>query len=526
MLTCLKLRQTACLAGGFALLAGCTSVGPDYVRPGSPLGPAWYQAESAGFATTPQEEAAWWKLFGDPELDRLVELAQSSNNTLELAGLRVLESRATLAIATGLQYPQSQLMAGGATALSASENAANTAAGDLDYIQYDLGVAATWEFDFWGKYRRGIEAADAAYRAAIASYDEATVLLTGQVVLAYLTIRTIEEQIRITRDNVASQQRSFDIVDVQFENGETSELDVLQAKTLLLSTQAAMPALEAQLASAKHALSVLLGVAPVSTAALLASDGSIPDIPGELAVGIPADLLRQRPDVRQAEYVAMAANAGVGVAEADLYPSFTLSGSLGLVAADNTNTTRSGESGIGEIFNGDSLTWSAGPGFVWPFLNYGRIRNNVRVQDARLQQALTAYRETVLQAAREVEDAIASLNGARAQHRILAESVVVAERANEVALLRFREGFADYQRVLDAQTALFAQQGRLVSSTSDMAAGLVSLYLALGGGWQMAHGYRQIVPESTLETMRERTHWGDLLEDVATETESEAEETR
>lgn len=498
-------------------MASCTAVGPDYERPTSPLAPDWYEAETRGFATTPQDEAEWWRLFGDPELDRLVRLAQTSNNTLELAGLRILESRAALGIATGLQYPQSQVLAGGASGISASENAANTAAGDLEYLQYDLGIAATWEIDFWGRFRRGIEAADAAYRSTLASYDEVTVLVTGQVVLTYLAIRTIEEQVRITRDNIASQQRSFDIVDVQFKNGETSELDVLQARTLLLSTMAAVPALEAQLATARHALRVLLGDAPAATDDVLSPDGSIPDIPEELAVGIPADLLRQRPDIRQAEFLAMAANASVGLAEADLYPRFTISGSLGLVAADNTETTRSGETGFGELFKGDSLTWSAGPGFVWPFLNYGRIRNNVRVQDARLQQALTAYRETVLQAAREVEDAIANLNGARRQFQILEQSVAVAERASEVALVRFTEGFSGYQRVLDAQTALFAQQGRLVSSKSEMAAALVSLYLALGGGWQTEAG-RQIVPETTLDAMRERTNWGDLLYEPPPET--------
>jgi hypothetical protein len=222
---------------GMLCLAACTSVGPEYSRPESPLGPDWYQEELAGLSTSPLEEVAWWKRFGDPELDRLVERALAENNTLEIAGLRVLESRAQLGIATGLQYPQSQVMAGGATGVSASNNAANTAAGDLEYVQYDLGAAVTWEIDFWGRYRRGIEAADALYLQSLAARDELTVLVASQVALAYLTLRTIEDQIRITLDNVASQQRSFDIVDVQFRNGDTSELDVLQAQTLLLSNR-------------------------------------------------------------------------------------------------------------------------------------------------------------------------------------------------------------------------------------------------------------------------------------------------
>lgn len=518
--------RIALLAGmttSTALFTACTTVGPDYVRPASPLGPDWYQAEIDGLAPSPQRESDWWKLFGDPELDRLIDTALATNNTLEIAGLRVLESRARLGIATGSQYPQTQVIAGGATAVSGSEGAANTAAGDLEFVQYDVGVAATWEPDFWGRYRRAIEAADASYRASLAAYDETTVLVAAQVALAYLAIRTVEEQIRITKDNVATQQRSLEIVDVQFQNGNSSELDVLQARTLLLSTQATLPALEARLAQARHALSVLLGLPPGSTAALPAHDAPIPSVPGELAIGIPADLLRQRPDVRRAEYLAMAANASVGLAEADLYPSFTLSGSLGFVAADDTNTTRSGQTGIDQLFDGDSLAWSAGPAFVWPFLNYGRIRNNVRVQDARLQQALTVYRETVLQAAREVEDALAAFEGARHQYRILAETVAVAERANEVALLRFSEGFADYQRVLDAQTALFAQQGRRVASLGDQAQALVSLYLALGGGWQ-SRGAGARIPDGTLELMRERTDWGSLPDDIERDTLIEAEE--
>ncbi|HEX5788763.1 MAG TPA: efflux transporter outer membrane subunit [Woeseiaceae bacterium] len=509
----MRCTRTWCAVCALAGLSACATVGPDYEQPASPLGPDWYQAEVAGLSTSPQEEAAWWKLFGDPELDRFVERALAESNTLEIVGLRVLESRAALGIATGLQYPQTQVAAGGATGVSASESAANTAAGDLDYVQYDLGISATWEIDFWGRYRRGIEAADALYRESLATQDEATVLVAAQVAFAYLAVRTIEDQIRITYDNIASQQRSVEIVDVQFRNGETSELDVLQARTLLLSTQATLPVLQAELAQAQHALAVLVDLPPGGLAAQWIANTSIPDVPEALAIGIPAELLRQRPDVRAAEYRAMAANASVGVAEADLYPSFTLSGSVGLVAAGSTDTTRTGESGVGELFSSDSLTWSAGPAFVWPFLNYGRIRNNVRVQDARLQQALVAWRESVLQAAREVEDALVELNGARQQHELLMETVTVAERATDVALLRFQEGFADYQRVLDAQTALFTQQGRLVGSKGDMAAALVSLYLALGGGWQAHTG--PLVPGSTIETMRERTNWGELLDEPA-----------
>lgn len=504
------------LLAASACLASCAAVGPDYVQPESPLQPDWYEAERAGFDTGPETQVRWWQALGDPVLDQLIELAHAQNNTLKIAGLRVLESRAQLGIALGSRYPQTQAVAGEAVALGASENAANTAAGDLSFTQYSLGVAASWEIDFWGKFRRGIEAADAAFQASVAEYDQVMILLNAQVSGTYLAIRTLEEQLRITRQNVAIQQRSYDIVDVQYRNGSTSELDVLQARTLLMSTKASVPGLETQLRQARHALSTLLGMPPGDLEDLLGTSGAIPKIPAQLAVGLPADMLRRRPDVRQAEYIAMAQNANVGLAEANLYPSFSLSGSFGLVAAGDTSTTRTGKSGLDQLFTADSLTYSIGPSFVWPFLNYGRLKNNVRVQDARLQQALIAYRETVLRAAREVEDAMVALEGAATQDPLLAVTVRSAERSAAVAQLRFNEGFAGYERVLDAQQVLFAQQNRYVTNQSKIVSSFISLYLALGGGWQLAGG--AIVDEQTGKEMSERTDWGDLIPETESET--------
>ncbi len=497
-----------------ALLGGCAMVGPDYKQPVVDIAPDWYEREFAAPIVTADDSKRWWERLNDPELNRLIEIALQANNSLEVAGLRVLESRAQLGIATGAQYPQVQVVAGGATGVRASKNAANTVAGDLRFTQYDAGVTASWELDFWGRFKRGIEAADAAYLGSVAAYDQAVILVTAQVASTYLAIRTLEAQLAITADNIASQQRSYDIVDVQFQNGNTSELDVLQARTQLLSTQAVVPALQADLRQARHALSTLLGKAPGSLREVLTEGGNIPRVPESLALGLPADVLRQRPDVRQAEYLAMAQNANVGLASADLYPSFSIGGSLGLVAAGNTNTTQTGKSGLDQLFSSDSLNYAIGPSFVWTFLNYGRIKNNIRVQDARLQQALVAYREAVIQAAREVEDALVALDGARARDELLAETVSVAGRANDVALLRFREGFADYQRVLDAQQALFAQQGNYVANKSNIVSGFIALYVSLGGGLQLSDGADPVSPvsEESLNAMRDRTDWGDLLD--------------
>jgi NodT family efflux transporter outer membrane factor (OMF) lipoprotein len=342
----------------------------------------------------------------------------------------------------------------------------------------------------------------------MASYDDFLVLLTAQVVQAYTTIRLTEEQLKIARDNIRIQRRSYEIVGVLTRNGDKSALDLQQAYTLLLGTEATVPALEAALQLAKNALSTLLGRQPGDLSDLLDENGELPPLPEELAVGIPADLLRRRPDVRVAELNAMALNAQIGVAKTALYPSFNLTGFLGLAAG-----------GGGALFDSDSVTYSARGNFVWPFFNYGRIRNNIRVQDARLQQALIAYRETVLQAAREVEDAMTSYVGAVEQDGILAETVTSARRSNDLSMLRYQEGFSDYQRVLDAQQSLFVQQGRYVDNRGAAVRAVIDLYKALGGGWEI-HGGRYDVSPETREQMEQRTNWGSYIE---SEDESEDE---
>jgi NodT family efflux transporter outer membrane factor (OMF) lipoprotein len=363
--------------------------------------------------------------------------------------------------------------------------------------------------DFWGRFRRGIEAADADLLASIASYDDAMVLLTAQVADIYALLRSTEEQLRLARDSYEIQKRSFEIAEVLFRNGSSSELDALQAKTQLLGTAAVIPNLELTAQQLRNALAVLLGRTPGNVDDILKGEGDVPEIPDSVSVGIPANMLRQRPDVRRAELQALAQNALVGVAESDLYPSFTLTGSLGLSTTEGSSSV---DGGADQLFNSDSLSYSIGPTFVWPFFNYGRIRNNVRVQDARLQQALIAYRETVIQAAREVEDAMVSYVGTQVQDDILAEGVATARRSAELSLLRYQEGFADYQRVLQAQQALFGQQQRYAANRGEVLRSFVALYRGLGGGWQ-TNSQSEFVDEATRETMQQRTNWGDVLDD-------------
>jgi NodT family efflux transporter outer membrane factor (OMF) lipoprotein len=491
------------------VLAGCAPVGPDFVRPDAAVNDQWSENVRDEFQFVSQDSVTWWQVLEDPILNQLVELTQQQNNNLKVAGLRVLEARAALGIAVGNQYPQSQVVSGSATNISASESNANTTAGDLNYTQYSLGVGASWEIDFWGRFRRGIESADANLLATLASYDDTLVLLTAQVVDTYAVIRTAEEQLRIGKENLALQQRSYDIVEVLYRNGQSNELDVQQAETLLLSTKATIPDFEVTLRKGHHALSALLGMPPADMSALLGA-GGIPVVPEKIMVGVPADLVRQRPDVRRAEMFAIAQNAQVGVAKANLYPSFSIVGSLGLAAAGDTDTTRTGDSGIGELFRSESLTYSIGPSFVWPFLNYGRIKNNVRVQDARLQQALIQYRETVIQAAREVEDAMVAFVGSQQTDEILTAGVISAKRSAVLSMLRYKEGFADYQRVLDSQQRLFGQQQRFVANKGVAVRSIAQVYRALGGGWQNHSG--GFVDEATRIEMEQRIDWGEMLE--------------
>ena len=318
------------LAGAAAALiaaGGCAPVGPDFVRPDVPVQPEWLQSELEEFDTSAPELAEWWEQLNDPVLDQLIELAYERNNSLKIAGLRVIEAQAALNIAVGSQYPQVQVLAGDATAVGTSKNGANGRNTETSFRQANLAGNLSWELDFWGRFRRGVEAADASLLASVADYDDLMVILTASVADAYTIIRTFEEQLRLAQSSLDIQQRSYEIAEVLYRNGVNSELDALQAKTLLLGTEATIPGLRIGLQQAKNGLSVLLGMSPGEVDSMFATMRSLPDVPASFAVGVPADTLRQRPDVRRAELSALAQNALVGVATANLYPSFSLNGS-------------------------------------------------------------------------------------------------------------------------------------------------------------------------------------------------------
>ncbi len=423
-----------------------------------PVADGWTEVGELQLTATQTDHADWWEAFDDPVLDKIINEAYNQNLTLQVAGLRILEARAQLGLALGSAWPQQQQATLGATYSSPSDNTAGSAFLQ-DTWNYNTGVQIGWEIDFWGKFRRGIESADAALLASIADYDTILVTLTADAANLYVIIRTFQERLAIARKNVKIQERSLNIADVRFRNGATTELDVQQAKTLLFSTQATIPALEAGLRQAQNALSTLLGKPPGYVRQMVATEGKIPSPPAQIAVGIPADLLRRRPDVRGAELQAAAQSALIGVAKADFYPSVALLGSIGLSATQSSNTTASGKSGIGEWFTGDSLTFTGGPAVTWNIFNYGQISNNVRTQDARLQQLLVNYQNVVLQAAREVEDSSVGFIRAQEQARYLNESVTAALRSVDLAVIQYRDGAVDYTRVLNTQQSLIAPAG-------------------------------------------------------------------
>lgn len=479
-------------------LGGC-AVGPDFQPPEAAVQDNWIEKGDKRVSNK-EIKSEWWRTFRDPTLDRLVHAAAEQNLPVQIAGLRILEARAQLGIAIGQLFPQDQAGSGAATWNKISEQAANKA--NLPkhaFADYSIGFDATWEVDFWGRYRRGVEAADASMMRTIADYDNALVSLTAEVARTYVVIRTFEVLLEIARENVRLQEDGLQIAEARFRAGATSELDVAQQKALLQNTIASIPDLQTGLQQAKNALSVLLGQPPGGIDKLLRGARKIPSASPRVSVGVPAELLRRRPDIRAAEMNAATESARIGIAESDLYPRFFLFGDIGVQASD-----------LGKIFAPGSLFLTAGPSFRWSILNYGRIANNIRAQDARLQEALVNYQDVVIRAARESEDALIAFLKGQQRAAALQKSVEAARRAVELSFIQYREGAENFQRVLDAQTRLLDERNRLAETRSSIATNLVALYKALGGGWEIRNG-KPIVPEVMQAGMMNRTDWGNLL---------------
>jgi NodT family efflux transporter outer membrane factor (OMF) lipoprotein len=490
------------------LLGGCVTVGPDFETPESDVAEEWLEAEDQRISSVPGDYDAWWKSFNDPILSSLIQQAAEQNKTLQIAGLRVFEARAILGIAAGSMYPQVQQAGGSVGRVEISENADPVSnlpdpigqAVDTSFGNYRLGFDAAWELDFWGRFSRTVESADANLAATVATYDDVLVTLTGEVAGAYVLLRTLEERLAVAESNVAIQQRSLEISETRNRNQLTTELDPQIARAFLRDTQALVPPLKAAIRQVKNALCLLLGKPPGALDVELAGTAVIPVPPTEVTVGIPAELLRRRPDIRRAEARAASQSARIGIATAEMYPAFSLLGNVGLAANKGS-----------DLFDSDSLRGFGVVGFRWNILNYGRIRNLVRVEDARFQQTIENYQNTVLKAAREVEDATASFIAAQEQAVFLEDGAKASQRAVDLSLVQYRDGTADYTRVLDAQRFLLLQQNGLTQARGKVAGSVVALYKALGGGWEQ-RSLDSLVSDETKDAMRERTNWGGLLE--------------
>jgi NodT family efflux transporter outer membrane factor (OMF) lipoprotein len=494
------------------LLASCVKVGPNYARPETKVEPAWQEADDKRVQGAPADCRSWWHVFKDPTLDRLIGQAYQENLPLRVAGVRVLEAWAQLGVATGQLYPQTQQLTG--SVLRRRESAGTpilgTAAtaprfGGLLFWESQLGLSASWEIDFWGKFRRAIESADASVQASVADYDNTLVSLTANVANFYIAIRTLEKRLAIAQENVETQKESLKIAQARFEGGTTSQRDVEQAKAQLASTQATVPVLLTQLRQAKDALSVLLGMPPSRQVdQMVGKPGMIPAPPPQIVVGIPADLLRRRPDIRAAEYNAMAQSAQIGVAKAQLFPAFSLTGTFGPYSTDVGKNT------LAEMFRWANRQGYVGPAVQWNILNYGRLRNLVRVEDARFQELLITYQNTVLSAQQDVEDNLTAFLRTQEQAKFLSESADAALNSLNLAVIQYREGITDFTTVLTAQQALLGAQDSLATALGNISGSLVGVYRALGGGWEIREG-QNFVDAATREEMRKRTNWGKLL---------------
>ncbi|MGI9325789.1 MAG: efflux transporter outer membrane subunit [Pseudomonadales bacterium] len=487
-------------------LPACTMVGPDFNAPHAPVADQW-SIDDDRLSATSVDHGEWWATFNDPTLTTLINEARAHNLRLQLAGLRVFEARAVLGRVRGYQYPQLQQLSAGVTAIELSENAEPVSVlpdpvregFDTSFENYGIGIDAAWELDFWGKFRRGVEAADANLAGAERDFDDVLITLAGEVGSAYVLLRTLEERLNFAERNVAVQARSLEIAEVRFKNGLTTELDIQQSRALLRSTEATIPVMQSAIEQTKHAMSVLLGRPPERLDSLLGARGTVPLGPAQLDIGVPADLLRRRPDVRRAEMLAASQSALIGVARADMFPAFSLAGSIGYVA-DSTS----------DLFDSDSVSVIGGFGAMWNFLNYGRLRNNVRIEDARFQQLVTAYQLTVLGAAREVESALSRFLSAQQEVVFKADAASASERAVELALTQYRDGLTSYTTVLDTQRFQLFEQDQLTQARGKVALSLIAAYKALGGGWRLK-GDDMLVPEDVRTEMQQRTHWGKLL---------------
>lgn len=501
----MKFKLTLLIAGVAALATSCM-VGPEYKTPQAKVAGAWTSSPAPTNRPFSEVEAHWWRTFSDPVLNRLVETACSNNLSLQSAGARILQARAQLNYSIGNLFPQQQTVSGQLNYQRLPSDLTSKIPGlNPNYVSDQILFSATWEVDFWGKYRRGIQSDRANYLGTIAAYDNAMVTLIADVANDYVNIRTLEERIRVANQNVASQKEGLRLATAKFKVGDTSERDVQQATAQLAQTEAQVPLLRASLIQNKNALAVLLGETPDEIDRYLTGPSQIPIAPAQVAAGIPKDLLRRRPDVLQAGLQAASYSALIGVAKAQMYPAFSLSGEFGYAGNNQFNNN------LADMFNWQSRAAKAGAGIVFPVFNYGRLKNQVRVQDAQFEQALLNYQNTVLTAQQEVENGLANFANQQDALVSLNETEAAARRSTDLAMIQYREGQADFTTVLSAEQTQLSAEDNVASTRGNVALGLISVYRALGGGWEIRNG-RDVISDAVKAEMARRTDWGKMLE--------------
>ncbi len=456
-------------------------MGPDYVQPDPTLAVPddWKKSVMKDLepvadasSTTPLE--AWWTAFNDPKLTDLIERAALSNLSLRVAAARVAEARALLGVAYGRYYPDGfadasvsgqQPSDNGLIPPPAGQSFSSTAL-------YEIGVGMSWEIDLFGRVRRQVESARAGLEASIEDYRDVLVVLLADVAANYVDLRTLQLRIEYARQNVEAQQGTLQLTRDRFDAGLTSARDVAQAESNLASSQSTIPSLETALEASVNRLAVLLGSPPGEVDALLDDPPVIPTPDGRVVEGMPADLLRRRPDIRRAERELAAQTAIVGVATADLYPSLSLTGFLGLQSTSS-----------GSLTSSNSVTWSLIPGLRLNLFNRGRIRSQIKVEEARTEQFLLNWEGTVLEALAEVENAMVAGAREKVRRDRLMEAVDATERTVELVRTQYLSGLTDFQSYLDSQRSLISQQDLLAESEGLVVLNTITLNRALGGGW-------------------------------------------
>jgi NodT family efflux transporter outer membrane factor (OMF) lipoprotein len=461
-------------------------VGPNYRRPPAPVAAEWIQANDPSVRNHHLQD--WWQVFGDPTLDALINTAYEQNPTLRIAGTRVLAARAGQAMAVGNIFPQTQQAIGSYARVNLNPNmplvgsllsSAPAGQRSLAISNWMDGFNLSWELDLWGRLRRSIESNNATLDASVEDYDAALVTLLADVATNYVQYRIAQQRIKIARDNVRIQEGTLALAEERFRVGTTTQLDVEQARTVLEQTRSTIPSLQITLGRANDTLCTLLGMPPHELEPELGpgpelGSNPMPSTPAWVATGIPADLLRRRPDVRSAERQVAAQSAQIGVAEAALYPTIAINGIIGWDAQD-----------FSKLFETRSFLGAVFPSFTWNILNYGRIRNNVRLQEARTQELIATYQNTVLTAGREVQTPLRGFLRSREQAEDLARSVKAATAATELGVQQYRTGIIDFNRVFNLETTQVQQQDQLAVAAGNIALNLVDVYRALGGGWEL-----------------------------------------